>query len=1403
MTGAARQAPVFDTSVPSSTVPTCTGCECRPCYCTVDVRCPTSAPVTVCPVTHVQSSSAVSPSVYVAVSLQETKCHALVDTGSSVSLVSTALWRSLCTTSSVPVSAAPVVSGVTGRPLSTTGTVSLSVCTPSFVAVQNFIVAADITSDVILGADFLQQHNVLLDFSRAQLVLDDVKLPLVPLPRVRSLSAAVAAAPTPAHVTTVVPDLSAPTVPAAVAASVPAAVPASVLAAAAPPAAAANAVESLVSRVASSFRVCITQSVSVPPCHEVILPVAPSVCAAGSPAADTSYLIEPLDSFSEKHPTLDVGMSVTSPDNLVINVVNRGTTQITLHANTHIAVCEPVPERADTCAAVDDSPFMPPPPVPVEKIDAYIEKNCCHLSPTDRSTLRDLLLQYHDVFALHPDDHGYCDLAPHKIDTGDHSPIKQQPYRVPFRHREQLQNIINDLLQKGVITPSASPWASPVVLVPKKDGSLRLCVDYRRLNKITTADAYPLPRVDDTLDAFSGSKVFSTLDLASGYWQIAIHPQDQAKTAFVTPLGLYEFTVLPMGCCNGPATFQRLMQTILNNLLTSPDPVCRVFFDDIGLGSATVSLGLDGLRSVFTCLRRYNLKLRLEKCAFLQPRTKFLGVDISADGLHTSASKVHDIVHWRTPTSVREVRGFLGLAGYYRKFVPHFAQAAAPLAALTKKNAKFSWGPACQAAFCVLKKRLSSAPVLAQPDYTSAAAPFILDVDASDFGMGGVLSQVQDGHECVISYGSAILNTAQRNYSTTEKELLAFVHFADVFRYYLVGRAFVVRTDHAALKWLHSLKEPRGRRARWLEQLAELEFTVIHRPGRQHCNADALSRRPPESVAATTRQSPPDQSSPAAPAAPAPACDPGPTVPKPAPDSWLPRFTAAELLAAQKEDPDVSIVLGWHDSSHDVFNSPPAHTLTASSRAVRRYASEIHLLSLRDGVLYRTDPSADSVLQLAVPFSFQADILAAVHADVSGGHLGATKTIDKVKCRFFWPGMSADLRTFVANCQECMSRKSATTGRAPLQSMRAGFPNEIVAMDLVGPLPTSRHGNRYLLVCSDYFSRWPEAYPLPTMTAAAVADVFFRNWICRFGAPEQLHTDQGTQFESELFSELCRLMNIRKTRTTAYHPQGDGLVERLNRTIVSTLRVYVADLPTFWDQYVSTVLLAYRTAKHSSTQFTPAQLMFGRQLRLPIDLVYGSPPTEFVSPAEYVTQLSKSLHHSFDTARRNDNAAHHSQKDHYDLRQRGTAFQVGDSVWLLEPGMRRKLQPPWTGPYRIVHVSPPTSYDIQLINEPSSTSKRVHFNRLKLHARSNAKSSVSQSGPDVPLSEAPLAPTSPCPPPVPLFSWPDADDAPPQPVPPPPPVLLQPAPPAPGPRAHLHRNAGLPVRYRNNYVFPQ
>lgn len=316
--------------------------------------------------------------------------------------------------------------------------------------------------------------------------------------------------------------------------------------------------------------------------------------------------------------------------------------------------------------------------------------------------------------------------------------------------------------------------------------------------------------MDDTLDAFAGCKLFSTLDLATGYWQIAMNADDQHKTAFTTPLGLYEFTVLPMGCCNGPATFQRLMQHILDNLLTLSDPVCRVFFDDIGLGSSTIAQGLAGLTSLFSRLRQYHLKLRLSKCAFLQSRTTFLGVDLSAEGVHTSASKVKDIATWSTPENVRGVRAFLGLAGYYRRFVPKFAQISAPLTALTRKGVPFHWNSACAAAFRMLKDRLSTAPVLNLPDYSASAAPFVLDVDASSCGMGGVLSQQQDGMEQALLCGNAVLSKAQQNYSAIERELLALVHFAHAFRYYLVGQEFIAHTDHVALKGLYNIKENQG-----------------------------------------------------------------------------------------------------------------------------------------------------------------------------------------------------------------------------------------------------------------------------------------------------------------------------------------------------------------------------------------------------------------------------------------------------------------------------------------------------------------------------------------------------------------------------------------------------------------
>ena len=408
--------------------------------------------------------------------------------------------------------------------------------------------------------------------------------------------------------------------------------------------------------------------------------------------------------------------------------------------------------------------------------------------------------------------------------------------------------------------------------------------------------------------------MFSTLDLATGYWQLAMSPEDQSKTAFTTPLGLYEFTVMPIGCCNGPATFQRVMERVLSGLLgTSTGPVTRVFFDDIAVASGSTSSSVSQLAVVFDRLRSANLKLKLRKCVFLRPQAKFLGVDVSGEGIHTSPSKTTAVADWPQPKDAANVRSFLGLATYYRRFVPRFAHIAAPVHALTAKGAKFHWSPACQAAFRRLKDRLTTAPVLDYPDFSPSAEPFVLDIDASACGMGAVLSQRQKDGDRVIAYGSKLFSKAQRNYSVTKQELLAVVFFTNHFRHYLLGVQFTIRTDNQALK---SLAEPTARKARWLETLVENTFTIVQRPGRQHSNADALSRQTADVFAA--RSSPPSSVSSVSAATLAasvyaadhassvsvPPPDPAPYVPVSFPT--LPAHTPAELRAAQLLDTDIA-----------------------------------------------------------------------------------------------------------------------------------------------------------------------------------------------------------------------------------------------------------------------------------------------------------------------------------------------------------------------------------------------------------------------------------------------------------------------------------------------------------------
>ena len=394
------------------------------------------------------------------------------------------------------------------------------------------------------------------------------------------------------------------------------------------------------------------------------------------------------------------------------------------------------------------------------------------------------------------------------MDTGDSQPIRCAPRRMSPQKIKREEACVDEMLSGGQIEPSENPWSAPVVLVTKKDGGTRFCVDYRKLNLATVKDAYPLPRIDDTLDMLAGKRWFSTLDLASGYWQVSLSPEARCKTAFATHSGLFQFRVMPFGLCNAPATFERLMDRVLQGLRWSR---CLVYLDDIISFGTTFGDSLDNLMLIFERLRSYGLQLK------------------------------------SIPDCLKSVRQFLG---YYRRFIPGFADLAEPLIVLTEKDVPFVWRSACDVAFIGLRDAMIQAPILAFP---TESGDYVLDTDASNFGLGGVLSQIQSGVECVIAYCSRALRPSQRKYCTTKREMLAVVSMCMQFRSYLCSARFTLCTDHKSLVWLHSFKDTEGMMARWLHTLHQFQFTIVHRAGRDHGNTDGLSRAPTDPCRQCTR----------------------------------------------------------------------------------------------------------------------------------------------------------------------------------------------------------------------------------------------------------------------------------------------------------------------------------------------------------------------------------------------------------------------------------------------------------------------------------------------------------------------------------------------------------------------
>ncbi|KAK2918385.1 hypothetical protein Q8A73_002756 [Channa argus] len=766
------------------------------------------------------------------------------------------------------------------------------------------------------------------------------------------------------------------------------------------------------------------------------------------------------------------------------------------------------------------------------------------------------------------------------------------------------------MVANDIIEPGDSPWAAPMVMVWEKMGKWRPCVDYRRLNAITKKDSYPLPRIDDALDYVAGSCWFSSLDLRSGYWQVELAPEARSKTAFTIGQGLWQFKVMPFGLCNAPATFERLMERVLKDI---PRSRCVVYLDDLLVHAKGFEDAINNLAGVFMAIRQAGLRLNPAKCHLLARETQFLGHVVNEHGVTTDRAKVAAIKEWPQPTTTSELRSFLGLASYYRRFVKDFATIASTLHRVTEKGRRFEWSEACSRAFQRLKVDLSEAPVLAYPD---PRQPFIVDTDASGVGIGAVLSQGGETGERVVAYYSCSLSRPERNYCVTRRECW--------------------RTDHASLTWLLNFKQPEGQVARWLEILQEYDFDIQHRPGRQHGNADALSRCPclldecrycrrheerelgPSAAAVTTGEGEP--------------------------------FSREQLQQHQEMDPVLAEVRSWLETQQ----RPEWPAISARGPEIKLLHSQWGSLELCDGILYRRwrapGGGADR-LQLLVPSALRAEVLRWAHGSP----------------------------------RRCAVCDSVSTGQAELMTvqLKKDPPN--------APEGAYGEGRRGYPGPFSHYRGWQSLHPVPDQTATTAAQRLVEDMFSRFGVPEELHSDQGRNFESRLFAEVCQRLGVRKTRTTPLHPQSDGLVERFNRTLATQLAILTSQHQKDWDQHLPLVLWAYRTAVQESSQCTPATLMFGRELRTPVDLVFGPPPEPEITGGpelDYLRRLKEPLSVVHQLARESQGDAGARQKRAYDGRCHGQPFAVGDNVWVYCPVRKRGLSPKltshWQGPGEIL-----------------------------------------------------------------------------------------------------------------------
>ncbi|KAL0556807.1 hypothetical protein IC582_005324 [Cucumis melo] len=854
-------------------------------------------------------------------------------------------------------------------------------------------------------------------------------------------------------------------------------------------------------------------------------------------------------------------------------------------------------------------------------------------------------------------------------------PISRAPYRMAAAELKELKVQLQELLDKGFIRPSVSPWGAPVLFVKKKDGSMRLCIDYRELNKVIVKNRYPLPRIDDLFDQLQGATVFSKIDLRSGYHQLRIKDEDVPKTAFRSRYGHYEFIVMSFGLTNAPAVFMDLMNRVFREFL---DTFVIVFIDDILIYSKTEAEHEKHLRMVLQTLRNNKLYAKFSKCEFWLKQVSFLGHVVSKAGVSVDPAKIEAVTGWTRPSTVSEVRSFLGLAGYYRRFVENFSRIATPLTQLTRKGVPFVWSKACEDSFQNLKQKLVTAPVLTVPD---GSGSFVIYIDASKKGLGCVL--MQQGK--VVAYASRQLKSHEQNYPTHDLELAAVVFALKIWRHYLYGEKIQIFTDHKSLKYFFTQKELNMRQRRWLELVKDYDCEILYHPGKANVVADALSRKVSHSAALITRQAP---------------------------------------LHRDLERAEIAVSVGAVTMQLAQLTVQP----TLRQRIIDAQSNDPYLVEKRGlaeaGQAVEFSLSSDGGLlferRLCVPSdsAVKTELLSEAHSSPFSMHPGSTKMYQDLKRVYWWRNMKREVAEFVSRCLVCQQVKAPRQKPAgllqPLSIPEWKWEN--VSMDFITGLVRTLRGFTVIWVVVDRLTKSAHFVPgKSTYTASKWAQLYMSEIVRLHGVPVSIVSDRDARFTSKFWKGLQTAMGTRLDFSTAFHPQTDGQTERLNQVLEDMLRACALEFPGSLDSHLHLMEFAYNNSYQATIGMAPFEALYGKCCRSPV--FWGEVGEQRLMGPELVQSTNEAIQ----KIRSRMHTAQSRQKSYADVRRKDLEFEVGDKVFLKVAPMRGvlrferrgKLSPRFVGPFEILERIGPVAYRLALPPSLSTVHDVFHVSMLR------------------------------------------------------------------------------------------